>query len=446
MFYASSATSQRYVSPLDRSLRIRSRQDQRCTFRIEWLDAKNTDTKDQRDDIKAIWQRQVPGLPSLTSTGQSPQTDFETTHDTEHSSGHKTLVAPSVFNISCLLPPSVTFLKRFREVTPHTSNIAISTLSAFLNEFLINVFHPQLEESLTECCAHSLSQLDTFQQDPKWQQHAHKPIFKGATRFMEVMMAFCKMLTSLTHDQMFSHLVITQMNAYYDKCCAWFKALVLRAQSKANGRQLKAAAFLATQGLISETIDHLLGHGAPSDDRLIRQEIDQLVVAVDEIGLDDSDLMIDRKLQGSLCLMYTSMKWLAGRIAQLRYISPKAVDQSGMEDEETAPRLKRSLTTALQRDQNHEGGIPTYLPLSEGTSSLFDGIIDGFEQLADSVLKTLHLELRCHIAQSLRASFRGSLLYTDPADAPDESISKLLRELLDIQQELRLHLLDEEYR
>lgn len=413
---------------------------------MEWLDTKDQELKNEQEDIKNLWQKQVPGLSSLSSTDKSANTILSSGNGEYSSTGHKTLVEPSVFNITYLLPPSVMFLKRLKEVVPPTSNIVISTLSSFLNDFLINVFHPQLEETLVEHCSQSVLQLDAFQQLPQWSQHSQKPIFKGAARFMDVISAFCQMLASLTHDQLFSKLVITQMNAYYDKCCAWYKALVTRAKPKADGRTLKAAAFFSEEGSVAEDVARLLARGGAADQAMLTQEIAHLVPAIAKAGLDEFDLLIDRKIQASLCLMYTSMKWLASRITQLRYISPKATDQTGMEDEEEKPQLKRSITTALAKDRNHEGSAPVYLPLSHGTSSLFDGIIEGFEELADSVLRTLHLELRCHIAQSLGASFKGSLLYSDPADAPDEDLSKLLKELLGLHQELRLHLLEDEYR
>lgn len=92
--------------------------------------------------------------------------------------GHKLLVEPNVFNISSLLPPSLSFLQRLRDIVPHDSDIAMSTLTSFLDEFLVNVFQPQLEETVTELCTQSFVELDAFQKDSQWSQHSTKPIFK----------------------------------------------------------------------------------------------------------------------------------------------------------------------------------------------------------------------------------------------------------------------------
>lgn len=94
--------------------------------------------------------------------------------------GHRLLVEPSVFNISLLLPPSLSFLQRLKDIVPPDTDIAISTLTSFLDDFLVNVFHPQLDEAVTELCTRSFIEIDAFQQDPQWTVHAQKPIFKVA--------------------------------------------------------------------------------------------------------------------------------------------------------------------------------------------------------------------------------------------------------------------------
>lgn len=100
--------------------------------------------------------------------------------------GHKLLVEPSVFNISLLLPPSLSFLQRLKDIVPIDSDIAKSTLTSFLDDFLVNVFHPQLEETVSELCAHSLIDIDAFQQYPQWSQHAMRPIFRVRTPLLLV--------------------------------------------------------------------------------------------------------------------------------------------------------------------------------------------------------------------------------------------------------------------
>jgi exocyst complex component 4 len=106
-----------------------------------------------------------------------------------------------------------------------SSEIVTSTLTSFLDDFLVNVFHPQLDETLTELSAQTFVEADAFQEDPQWQTVARKPIFKGALAFFNLITAFCKMLDTIPHDQAFSQLIITQMVTYYDKCFGLYKCL-----------------------------------------------------------------------------------------------------------------------------------------------------------------------------------------------------------------------------
>ena len=91
---------------------------------------------------------------------------------------HKLLIDANVFNISLLLPPSLSFLQRLKDIVPPDSDIAISTLTSFLDDFLVNVFHPQLEETVTELCTQSFMELGAFQRDARWSQYASRPVFK----------------------------------------------------------------------------------------------------------------------------------------------------------------------------------------------------------------------------------------------------------------------------
>lgn len=122
----------------------------------------------------------MPGLVSKFQRRSGFSHNNSTTKSDGPVVGHKLLVKANVFNISSLLPPSLSFLQRLRDIVPHDSHIAMSTLTSFLDEFLVNFFHPQLEETVTDLCNQSLAELDAFQQDPQWSQHSVRPIFKVA--------------------------------------------------------------------------------------------------------------------------------------------------------------------------------------------------------------------------------------------------------------------------
>lgn len=146
-------------------------------FKLSDTDTKSTDLATERENLDFILKASVPGLVSSNTQNAAKASENDRLPD-KSATGHKLLVEPSVFNMGVLLPPSLNFLTRLKEVVPPNSDVVLSTLTSFLDEFLINVFYPQLEETLAELSSTASAQLDAFRQDPKWQSRAGKPIFK----------------------------------------------------------------------------------------------------------------------------------------------------------------------------------------------------------------------------------------------------------------------------
>lgn len=147
-------------------------------FKLSSVDKGSLETSAEQEDLDHILQSSVPGLVSKSKRRSDTITNHSrSTHDGS-ATGHKLLAEPSVFNMSILLPPSLAFLQRLKDIVPPSSGIVVSTLTSFLDDFLVNVFHPQLDETVTELCSQTFIELDAFQEDPQWSQHARKPIFK----------------------------------------------------------------------------------------------------------------------------------------------------------------------------------------------------------------------------------------------------------------------------
>ena len=149
-------------------------------FKLTDMDLKAPELSQERDDLEFILKSSVPGLVSDSKRAENMTTNASTNLDGS-ATGHKLLVAPSVFNMGILLPPSLDFLNRLKEVVPPGSDIVMSTLTSFLDDFLVNVFHPQLDETLIELCAQTFIELDAFNEDSNWSKYSKKPIFKVCT-------------------------------------------------------------------------------------------------------------------------------------------------------------------------------------------------------------------------------------------------------------------------
>lgn len=82
----------------------------------------NTDStslimKVDQDDLESILKASVPGLVSESLRPATTSADVHTSSDGA-ATGHKLLIEPSVFNMGFLLPPSLAFLNRIKEIVP----------------------------------------------------------------------------------------------------------------------------------------------------------------------------------------------------------------------------------------------------------------------------------------------------------------------------------------
>jgi len=77
---------------------------------------------------------------------------------------------------------------------------------------------------------------------------------------------------------------------------------------------------------------------------------------------------------------------------------------------------------------------------------MFDGVIDAFRELAATALRTLRLEFRCQILRTLTVSFKGSFIYAQANEVPNESILQLVASLQEVNQQYTKHLQAREHR
>ncbi|TVY64157.1 putative exocyst complex component sec8 [Lachnellula suecica] len=425
-------------------------------FQFSDADSKSVQMTTEYQDLEGIIRAAVPGLMS-GSRKQGADGKKQSANRTDSIIGksrqtatyeskigvHKSLVDPSVFNMSLLLPPTLGFLQRLKNIVPPGSDLVTSTLTSFLDNFLVNVFLPQLDETLGKLSDSVFEESDSFQEDAQWTKIARRPVFKGTAAFFSLITAFCKMLDTIPHDQALSQLIITQMMRYYDRCCDWFKSLVSRVRDT-EGPTLKLSALLATgPGDIHDTMKKLWT--SEGEDRaLLEKEIGLLIIQTNETPLRLDDIILDRETISSLCVLYTSMKWLAIKIDQLRHITRVDADSTRTTMQKPVNRRWTLLNDAskLQDDQN-----PVYLPMTQETVVAFDSIVSSYQELAGTVLLTLHMEVRCQIIHSLAIALSpesAPYLLEQVVNDPDPKILSLNADLISYDETVVRFLRDKE--
>ncbi|RKF72525.1 putative exocyst complex component sec8 [Golovinomyces cichoracearum] len=423
-------------------------------FRFSDTDMKSAQIALEYQELEEIIRSTVPGLMSGGKQGSDGKKQFQQPGKIQGRSisrlrisnsvyenkidevgSHKSLVKPSVFNMSLLLSPTLEFLQRLKIIVPPGSDLATSTLTSFLDNFLVNVFLPQLDETLGKLSDSLFEEPDAFRLDPQWMILSRRPVFKGTAAFFNLITEFSRMLDNIPHDQALSQLVITQMKKYYEHCNTWFKSLVSKFRDS-EGVILKLSATLATcPGDLNVTIKKLwnaIDISGELDVKLIETETSQLIQKINEKTLQLDDLLMDRETIASLCMLYTSMKWLAIKIKQLRFITRNTSDSSRTSIKKPTPRQWSPLNY-ISKDLAEPGFV--FVPMTtETVVSEFDSIVTSYEELALTVLLTLHLEIRCQMISSLAVTLSSEktapYLLEQAVKEPDSNILTFNADLL----------------
>ncbi|KAL8710948.1 MAG: hypothetical protein Q9220_004547 [cf. Caloplaca sp. 1 TL-2023] len=395
----------------------------------------------ERDDLDKMLQDSVPGLASKSQrrSGMSSTTNSASNVRT---ATHELLAESSIFNIAILLPPTLSFLQNLKEVVPPDSDIAVSTLTSFLDDFLVNVFLPQLEETVSELCTQAYVDLDAYQEDLHWQQKSARPILKSTSDLFDVIQTVCRLLDNLPEDQGFTQPIISQLVSYYDRCNESYKSMVRQSSAHSQSEQkLKPAAAMTETGPMRDILESQLSDTDSEKGALTQQAIDFLMAHIRETPLVPTDIISDRRTVISLCLLYSSLQWLAGGLGQLRRVAPRSRDSKRAS---TRPKQARrwtllDLTKAARDDE------AIYLPLDQESANTFDGILSSMRSMALDALFTLQVDIRCGMAHMMGQLLRASYSLPYPMNSPDPSVLSLNSDLLSFDDTLTTFLASKEH-
>ncbi|CAO1603957.1 exocyst subunit [Xanthoria calcicola] len=424
------------------TLQKNHRNKSKRVFRLAEINQKTSNFATEQDDLDKMLQHSVPGLVSKSQI-QSGIPHDQASMSKGGPATHTLLAESSVFNIALLLPPSLSFLQRLKEIVPPDSDIAISTLTSFLDDFLVNIFLPQLEETVTELCAETYMELNAFQKDPHWQQQAARPILKSTSDFFNLVKTFCRLLDSLPEDQSFTQPIITQIVAYYDICCGWYRSIVQRSSLQVPGdKELKPAAKMAEAGELRDILNAQWSQPDAKMSPETQKEVEYLVSKTKQAPFIPVDIISDGRAVASLCLLYTSMQWLASGLAELRHVGPHL---QAPKRTSTRPQQVRRWTL-LDLKIPHSEDEPIYLPMNQESAATFDGVIASVRSLALDALFTLQIDIRCGIAHMLGQLYNAPYSLPYPTNNPDPSVLALNSDLLSFDDALSSYLHDKDHR
>lgn len=175
-----------------------------------------SDIKLVDESIHVTLKASVPGL-----IGQAGE--MITSLDEVSSGKHRNLIPANAFNVTTLFQPTVAFIDRAASIAPSGFEEEPKAFGMVLEDFVVRVFLPRLDERVTGSFQSAVSGYDAYQLDRN-STDADKPPLKSSVRVMALIHDLCFMLeTTPFHRENYSRLIVGVIVQYYQQCSNRFK-------------------------------------------------------------------------------------------------------------------------------------------------------------------------------------------------------------------------------
>ncbi|KIJ46391.1 hypothetical protein M422DRAFT_66747 [Sphaerobolus stellatus SS14] len=341
---------------------------------------------------------------------------------------HRVLIKPDAFHVSFLFQPTLSFLDRVVEIMPNGMDAA-RLPNSYLDEFVLNVYLPQLEEKVQTIFLHTVSDPDAFQPDAFAEGLSPQPLVKAITQLTALINSLCTMLrTTPFHRENYSRFILGVIIQFYQRCSDYFRELVSRpAPGDSSEPLISTSATWAQRPEIAACLSAMFS-GLVEDPKkrqnLCRQEARIELGFLGNDSIPFEDLIPDRKLL-SLGNLYHSLSWFIERLIALKSVSDEPLSPGNGDFLEPTsaitpftPRIP--MMPPVMPDEQLK------LPLTRAMTLRFDALLKTYEQLAEAVLFTFRTDIRCraihHLTLSLR---RGNYQLDQEPVEPDPHIVEL---------------------
>lgn len=206
-----------------------------------------------------------------------------------------------------------------------------------------------------------------------------------------------------------------------------------------TGSRVKIAAALTDSGAVHDVVAELAASTDPNETLiLLSKETELLLQTFTEVTLEHPDIIGNEKTISSLCLLHSSMQWLASRITNLKHISTQVTDSSKRDSNTRITTNRRWTMVATASHESPSDRI--YLPLSRDTAPEFDAVVTSYTSLAQTVLRMLHVDLRSQIALDTRQALSRTFDVEQPFTEPDPEILSLNADITTYDEAYAIHL------
>ncbi|KAF8595459.1 hypothetical protein BDV93DRAFT_528628, partial [Ceratobasidium sp. AG-I] len=375
------------------------------------------------DGITQVLRATVPGL--ITSLSE-PATHFSTGPD---ASEHRLLVRPDAFHVSVLFQPTLTFLERVVACLPAGVAEGMNVEkeegqgtrgagggSMFLDEFVVRVYLPQLEEKVSSLFHQAVGGADAFQEDSHSGRISEQPLVKASMQLMALINSLCIMLQATPfHRENYARLILGVIIQFYQRCYERFLDLVSR--SAFVGGISSVAAKWAQRPEVAACLGELYStplHEITQRRTLCRQETRVELNFLANGVVEKEDLLPHIRDLTALGSLYRSLTWFITQLLSMKSTLDDALSPTDeMPDPSADPRRSPGQPPAspfspripLEEVQSRVSeGLK--LPLSRAMAHRFDAIMKTYDQLAELTLSTIRIDVRCRVMHHLDSGIK----------------------------------------
>ncbi|TPX58983.1 hypothetical protein PhCBS80983_g02766 [Powellomyces hirtus] len=359
--------------------------------------------------------------------------------------GHRLLIDPDPYNILTVFEPTSGFVRRMEELL----GVKFGNLKTFLDEFILSVFLPQMENRVLHYFNTYVNGIDAFNTEFAVEQSLY-PLTKSAMALTALIHGICRALPTIPiHQTEAIRMIEMVLRSYYEKCLSRFNALTSSNQPGADGgySSIISASWVRDE----EIADVLSQHGFAlrergTIDREFSEALNQRETSIEmklkkERSFHRSELLLEQRTLQSIASLHHSIEWFYNQTCTLLSVStdksnhPALIDAKGMKWSSDSLQSYFRLSSESLPDLPVEQDEKLALPLSAEKSNMFKSILSNFQWLSELCLGVLRVEVRCHSMYFLDLAMReGTYYLDDESQEPDPYIGLLNTDLSTVEE------------
>ncbi|KAI0307673.1 Sec8 exocyst complex component-specific domain-containing protein [Multifurca ochricompacta] len=390
--------------------------------------------REHEDELNRVLKETVPGLVQGSSE-TAVQATLATVGIDERLLGtdqhHRLLVKPHAFHINVLFQPMLAFIDRVTEILPSGFEAARAS-SEDLDEFVLKVYLPQLEEKVSLLFHQAVTGPEAFMPDASSIWLSIEPLVNASTTLMALINSLCVMLrTTPFHRENYARLILTVIIQFYQRCSDRFQALITSHPSADQEPCAAIAAQWAQTPEIAACLSDLYHtpETGTNNNELHRRECDAEARLMSDKSIVKGDLIGPLRNVSALCHLYRSVLWFTAGLNQLRAVLEDNLSPTSALQLEPASAITPYMSTfpsilPLSPEEQLQ------LPLSKEMSLRFHALLKTYDQLSELILHTIRIDVRCRVGHYLDLAMRhGNYRIDREIDEPDPHIIDLNLEL-----------------